>query len=135
MHKINPENEDICWRCRVTKSTLSHICYFCLGVQTFWNKIYKIYPAKTGINLQPNILVSVLSVIPGSVKNIKKDILKYFLTAARTTIARKWKNRTAPSIDEWMSEMSEMRSMEERMMIEKGLKKTNSGSMGSVGRV
>lgn len=123
MHKINPENEDICWRCWAAKGKLSHIWYFCPGVQTFWNKIYKIYLAVTGINIQPDVLVSVLSMIPGSVKSIKKGILKHFLTAARTSIARKWKNRTAPSIDEWMCKMSEMRSLEERMMIEDGLKK------------
>lgn len=122
MHRINLDNEDTCWRCRGAKGTMSHIRYFCPGVQIFWKKIYKIYLAVTGVNLQPDILVSVLSMIPGSVKSIKKGILKYFLTAARTVIARKWKNRTAPSIDKWMSEISEMLSLEERMMIEKGLK-------------
>lgn len=72
MHKINPENEDICWKCRGAKGTMSHIWYFCPGVQILWNKIYKIFLAVTGINIQPDILVSVLSMIPGSVKSMKK---------------------------------------------------------------
>lgn len=92
MHRINVENEDICWRCRGARGTMSHIWYYCPRVQNFWREIFRVYMAVTRINIPPDIFISVLSMIPGTVKNIKKGILKHFLTAACTIIARKWKS-------------------------------------------
>lgn len=131
MHRINPENEDVCWRCRGAKGTMSHIWYYCPGVQTFSGKIFKIYMEMTGINLQPDILISVLLMIPGLVKSIKRGILKHFITAARTIIARKWKSKVEPSIKEWECELGEMRSLEERMVLETGLKEQSAISWQS----
>lgn len=122
LHKINPDNEDVCWRCQEAQGTMSHIWYYCSEVQPFWQKIFEIYRAMTGIELYPEIQVAVLSMIPGSVKNIKKGLLKYFLTAARTIIARKWKSTSMPLVEEWECEMAEMRALEERMVMEMGLK-------------
>lgn len=113
LHKMNPDNTDICWRCH---------WYYCSEIQPFWQKIFEIFRALTGTKLYPEIQVAVLSMIPGSIKKIK-GILKYFLTAARKVIARKWKNTRAPSVTEWECEMTEMRTLEERMIIEEGLKK------------
>lgn len=61
--------------------------------------------------------------IPGSVKSINKGVLKHFVTAARTNIVRKWKSNIEPSIGEWECELDDMRALEERMILETGLKK------------
>lgn len=118
MNKINSDNTDRCWRCEVAKGSMSHIWYFCPEIQAFWEKVFKIYRATTGVKIQSDIYVAILSMIPGSIKNIKKGTLKYYITAARTVIARNWKNKKAPSIKEWECEMGVMRSLEERMILE-----------------
>lgn len=123
MHKIKRENEEVCWRCQNAKGTMSDIWYYCLEVQICWSKIYNIQQAITGQSAQPDVFVSVLSMIPGSMKAIRKDILRYMLTAARTVIARKWNKTVDPSIEEWMCEMSKMQSMELMIVTETGLKK------------
>lgn len=118
------------------QGTMSHIWYFCPGVQTFWNKIFEIYRVITGSNLQPDIFITVLSMIPGSIKSIKKGILKHFVTAARKIIARNWKSNLEPSIGEWECELGDMRSLEERMILETGLqKKTGFSFLAGLGRV
>lgn len=60
--------------------------------------------------------------IPGSMKAIRKGILRHMLTAAQTVIARKWKKTVDPSIDEWVCEVSKMQSLELIIAAETGLK-------------
>lgn len=43
---------------------------------------------------------------------LKKGLLKHFLTATRTIIPRHWKSSTPPSREEWASEMSLIKRME-----------------------
>lgn len=54
------------------------------------------------------------------------------LTAARTVIARNWRKTAAPSIGEWVCEMSEMQSVEMMIGTEGG---PNSGHMAKMGGV
>lgn len=123
LHRMNPTIEKECWRCQASLGTMSHIWYYCPKILPFWQKIFEIYRAMTGNEIYPDILITVLSMIPGSIKNIKRDSLKYFLTAARTCIARKWKSSITPSMMEWECEMAEMRALEERKVIEEGSNK------------
>lgn len=120
LRKINPDNGEECWRCLKAQGTKSHIWYYCSKIQPFWQKIFESYSVMTGIDVYPDIQVAVLSMIPGSLKNIKKGLLKYFLTAARTIIARNWKSTNVPSMVDWEWEMVEMRALEERKVLEEG---------------
>lgn len=69
--------------------------------------------------------------IPGSMKAIKKDILRHMLTAARTVIARKWRKMADPSIEEWVCEMSELQFLYVRSR-SKGTNLKDMATMGGV---
>lgn len=94
-------------------------------------KCTNIYQAITGQSVQPDVLVSVLSMIPGSMKAIKKYILRHMLTAARTVIARKWRKMADPSIEEWVCEMSELQFLYVRSR-SKGTNLKDMATMGGV---
>lgn len=94
-------------------------------------KCTNIYQAITGQSVQPDVLVSVLSMIPGSMKAIKKYILRHMLTAARTVIARKWRKMADPSIEEWVCEMSEIQFLYVRSR-SKGTNLKDMATMGGV---
>lgn len=123
LYRISPTNKEVCWRCQERRGTMSHIWYYCSKILPFWQKIFEIFRAMTAREVYPDIQMAVLSMIPGSMKSIKKGPLKYFLTAARTCIARKWKCIDAPSMVEWECEMTEMRTLQERKVREEGSNK------------
>lgn len=84
-----------------------HIWYECHVVKEFWYKIFEIYKVVSGNEMQPSVNVSILSIIPGSMKSIKTDILHHMTNAARTITARKWRKTIGHTIMEWICEMNE----------------------------
>lgn len=64
----------------------------------FWNKIYEIYHKVSGVELTPSMEISLLSLIPKSIKSIKKDIIHHMTSAARTIIAKNWKKTKSPAL-------------------------------------
>lgn len=87
LHNVNGDNPETCWRCPNDRVTNVHIWYCCPMVREFWLKIFHIYQKITKSDIQSNISISILSIIPGSMKAIRADILHHMLTATRTIIA------------------------------------------------
>lgn len=49
--------------------------------------------------------ISILSLIPGSYKQIKKSLIRFFLSAACSVIAR-WRQPNPPTLPAWACEMN-----------------------------
>lgn len=86
--------------------------------------------------MQPSVNVSILSIIPGSMKSIKTDILYHMTNAARTITARKWRKTIGHTIMEWICEMNEWNTIYGRTDNEIGdrkeVKAYNVAAMGKV---
>lgn len=67
----------------------------------------------TGLRVQRIPEIALLSMLPGSIANVKKGLLRLFLLAAWRIISRYWKQQTIPTIEEWAQEMIRLRRMEE----------------------
>lgn len=102
---------------------MAHIWYYCPMVKDFWLKIFCIYRKISKSEIQSDISISILSMIPGSMKTIKADILRHMIIAARTIIAWNWRKAKSPTIIEWVCEMSELQSIEEIIMFQENLSK------------
>lgn len=115
LNLINKGNTDLCWRCKIERGTLEHIWYGCQGVRGFWNKIFEIYYKVSGVEETPSMEILLLSLASKSIKTIKTDIIHHMTSAARTLIARNWKETRCPTIAEWICEMNEIQYMEKQI--------------------
>lgn len=112
---INKGNTELCWRCKIEKGTTEHIWYGCPLVIGFWNEIFQIYYKVLGVEITSSLEISLLSLIPKSIKTIKKDIIIHMTSAARTIIARNWRKTRSPTIADWVCEMNEIQYMEKQI--------------------
>lgn len=115
LNLISKENSEFCWRCKTERGTMDHIWYGCQGVKAFWNNIFGIYYKVSGVEVTPSMKISLLSLTSNSIKSIKTDILHHMTSAARTLIARKWKEIRGPTIEEWICEMNKIQYMEKQI--------------------
>lgn len=66
---------------------VTHMVFLPVGFRFLVKDIlYTVYHRITESDILPNIFTSVLSIIPGSIKSIKRDILRLMLTVAQTVI-------------------------------------------------
>lgn len=61
--------------------------------------------------------VALLSLIPGSITCIKKEIFSFLLMAGRALIPRYWKSAEIPTIRRWVAEVNYTMCMEELVAI------------------
>uniref|UniRef100_A0A803J808 Reverse transcriptase domain-containing protein n=1 Tax=Xenopus tropicalis TaxID=8364 RepID=A0A803J808_XENTR len=113
LHKIYPTVTNQCWRCGIDIGTPFHIWWKCLVLIPFWEQIFKVINSCTGLDLKPDPLIGILSILPGSVTKYKRSLLGFCLGAARTVIPRHWKSTIPPTINEWVKEMGNVMRMEE----------------------
>lgn len=72
--------------------------------------------------LSPTPEIALLSMLPGTLKSIKKDVLRHFLAAARMVIPKYWKSRTVYlPLGEWAIEVDRIRDLE-RLLAEESNK-------------
>lgn len=57
--------------------------------------------------------MALLSMFPGSIKNIKQSLLKFFVVAVRQIIPRHWKSKDGPSRAEWVGAVNTLMRYEE----------------------
>lgn len=117
---INPALPDTCWRCLSSKGTLLDIWWECPPVRRFWQKILDLYCRLMATSITPPPEVTLLSMILGPLKSIKKDVLRHFLAAARTVLPRHWKSTNMPSLGEWAIEVDRINSLERMLSQEMG---------------
>lgn len=74
----------------LAKGSLLHIWWECPPVYDFWDVIFQLYTRVTGVSVSNMPQVTLLYILPGSFKYIKKGLLRHWLTAARTIIPHHW---------------------------------------------
>lgn len=89
-----------------------HNRWSCPRAKAFWDRILQICSRITLTNYTNSPELTLLSVIPGSISSIKKNILRFALTAGRAVIPRHWRSETVPSIAVWDVEMNNIMRME-----------------------
>lgn len=107
-----PLASDICWRCNSAKGTYIHIWWECDVLFPFWTHIFQIYTEIYDKPLTPSPAIALLSILPGTIKSQKHNLLKFFLSVGRQLIPRHWKTTTPPSLMEWVNEMNNAMHME-----------------------
>lgn len=112
LHQIYPNVSDLCWRCHSAKGSLLHIWWECPSVHNFWDMILQLHTRATGVTIPNTPQITLLSILPGSYKSIKKGLLRHWLTAARAVIPRHWRSAHAPSLTDWILEMDHIERME-----------------------
>lgn len=66
-----------------------NVWWSCTGVATFWEQIFALHDQMSGTQTPRTPEVVLLSLLPGSVSMVKKDLHRLFLSAARRIIPRK----------------------------------------------
>lgn len=72
----------------------------------------QLYTIVTGEVISNTPQITLLSILPGSYKNIKKGLLRHWVIAARLVILRHWRSTQSPSVNEWVVEMDHTEKME-----------------------
>ncbi|XP_018429005.1 PREDICTED: cyclic nucleotide-gated cation channel beta-3, partial [Nanorana parkeri] len=113
LHRIFPDRPAHCWRCLKAEGTHLHIWWSCPVLLPFWCRVFDIYNQVMGTSLAPSPKVALLSVLPGSLASVKKDLLRFFVAAARMTIPRHWNTAVPPTVGEWIAELCLIKRYEE----------------------
>lgn len=122
IHHFNLTTPDTCWRCLSSRGTMLHIWWECPPIQKFWQQIFLLYCKLMATALSPTPEIALLSMLPGTLKSIKKDVLRHFLAAARMVIPKYWKSRTVYlPLGEWAIEVDRIRDLE-RLLAEESNK-------------
>ena len=111
IHEFNQDISDTCWRCHESKGNMFHIWRECPPVRRFWKHIFDPYGKSVDTTIHVSPRVALLTMIPGSLKKAKEDVLRHFLAAAKAVIPRHWKSTTVLSLGEWAIEMDFIRDL------------------------
>lgn len=98
LHQIYPNVSDLCWHCHSAKGSLLHNWWECPSVHDFWNMVLQFHTYATGVIVPNTPQITLLSLPPGSYKDIKKAPLGHWLTKAREVIPRHWRLVHAPPL-------------------------------------
>lgn len=79
LQRIFPDALYNCWRCHSAKGSLLHIWWECPQICKFWDSIMQLYTIVTGEVIPNTPQITLLSILPGSYKNIKKGLLRHLV--------------------------------------------------------
>lgn len=97
LSKLYNTHSPLCWRNCDQVGTIAHIFWSCIGLSSFWGKIFEILSTTTGILLQPNPALALLSLGIDNIPPHMRTVVTHILIAARSVIARHWKQSDIPS--------------------------------------
>ena len=125
LHHMSDNIPDICTKCLNDKGTLLHCLWECPKIQKFWKDVIKCLSEVFNINIPLNVKLCVLGIYPvGFTQTAKQTkLLDFGLLQARRAIALQWKSMDAPSMKQWIKELSECIGLERLTYIVKGKRK------------
>lgn len=126
IHKIDPSISDTCWRCLRAPGTMIHIWGTCPRIIPFWDKILQLYDRLMGTKYPNEPHITVLSMLPGSYKLVKKSLIRHFLTAACSVIARHWRQAHTLSLADWACEIDRTENLEHMIAWDKNKSESTS---------
>lgn len=80
LHKMDLSVPDTCWRCLQATGSMLHIWWDCPLISPFWKEVEGEYHKFTGSSTAFTPKVALLSMLPGSVKSVKKGLLRHYST-------------------------------------------------------
>lgn len=86
----------------------------CQGIDPFWDKILQLYDMGDTYPNQPKM--TILSMLSGSYKHIKKSLIRHFLKTAQSVIARSCCWPEPPSLAAWACELKNIEYMESMLL-------------------
>lgn len=101
-----------CWRCNVDIGTYVHIRWSCPTIQPLWDKVVTIYEAVQSTTVPKTPEIALLSIIPGSKKTNRMDILFHCITATRNVTVHHWRLDHTPPLQEWVALRNDLMYME-----------------------
>ena len=111
-HKFIPNSTPLCWRCESEPGTLLHIWWDCSYIQPFWKDVHDLISHIT--TFVPNFTAAQYLLHHSSLSQsaYKKSILLHLINVAKLCIPIHWKNRTPPSVSEWLRKIEHIADME-----------------------
>lgn len=125
LHYMNGNIPDTCTKCLDNKGTLLHCLWECPRIQKFWKDVINCLSEVFHINVPLNAKLCVLGIYPLNFIQRQKQtmLLNFGLLQARRVIALNWKSADAPSMKQWIKELSECLGLERLTYIAKGKQK------------
>lgn len=71
-----------------------------------------VYNQIMGLHLPNTRQITLRSLIPGQIRAIKKDLLRFLIAAARLVIPRHWRSSQPPTLVKWYAKVEQLRRME-----------------------
>ena len=111
MAKIKNSGENRCWQGYGERRELLHCWWDCKLVQPFWKSI-RWCLRKLDIVLSEDPAILLLGIYPEDAPTCYKGTCSTMFITALVIIARRWKEPTCPSIEEWIQKMWYISTME-----------------------
>lgn len=122
LHHMYSNIPDTCIKCHNDKGTLFHCLWECPKIQKFWSEVIRCMSEAFTIKIPLCAKLCVLGIYPEGFTQTQKQtkLLDFGLLHARRAIALGWKNMDAPSLKQWIKELSECIGLERLTYIAKG---------------
>uniref|UniRef100_A0A803TIP8 Reverse transcriptase domain-containing protein n=1 Tax=Anolis carolinensis TaxID=28377 RepID=A0A803TIP8_ANOCA len=103
-----------CWKCKMQEGTFFHSWWTCEKFQKFWKMIHE--EAQKILNkkfpMKPEYYL--LGILDSAFELDTNDdkLFTYLSTAARITIAKRWKTEQMPQLEQWLEKLEEIKDMD-----------------------
>uniref|UniRef100_A0A670JS00 Reverse transcriptase domain-containing protein n=1 Tax=Podarcis muralis TaxID=64176 RepID=A0A670JS00_PODMU len=94
-----------CWKCKDKEGSFRHMWWECGKVSDFWEKIYIELKKILKYTFTKNPEIFLLGMLGNEIKKKDCKFVYYAVTAARVTLAQKWKQQEIPTVEEWRAKL------------------------------
>uniref|UniRef100_R4G9D8 Reverse transcriptase domain-containing protein n=1 Tax=Anolis carolinensis TaxID=28377 RepID=R4G9D8_ANOCA len=110
--KFNKNSSNKCWKCNKEIGTFFHQWWKCKKVKEYWNNIHKATQKFLKVNF-PMIPGMYLLGITNVKLNKNQDKMFFLIgTAARLVLAKVWKQKNIPTIEDWIIKLFDLIQMD-----------------------
>ena len=94
-----------------------HVWWDCEALQPFWREVHDLISHVTTYTLDYTPSQYLLHHTSLSKKDYFKSLAMHMVNAARLCIPRHWRSTTAPTVREWLTQVSSIKEMEELIYV------------------